>query len=309
MKRMICLFLGMLFATVSANAQGYGQRQNRRGQPCREHGRVASAAKGGATMGLLGALIGAAAAPKGHRGEVALKSGAIWGGIGAGTEASLPSCDEVNGREESPRETRKGIERDEDLSHPSRIINTDPYLKGQVVGIRYERMHSRSNKNPSIVISRVLDQMGATLNEPDWGRDACRIPGKRVLCLEVGEFRPLTRDSRYGNAGVDLGGIGTRGGERKRTEKWVVGFTIKVYDNPSDPNQVPQFTPAVADAVGEGTAEEGQRYQDLYLPGMSVSGGSSHQDSRDYAMIGALIDALGKIEWRRSALEFLQAQQ
>ena len=295
----IIVSLVLAFA-APANAQQY----RRRDQPCREGGRLGNTITSGVVMGGIGAAIGAASAPKGHRGDVAWKSGAMWGGIGAATGASLPSCDEVHGPRSTQAESRRGEQEDRrDAGYTD-----SAHLRGQVVGIRGVQW----NETMKTIIGDKLDKLGATLNGST-SSDPCIIPGTRVLCLVIGQFQPVDSDQRYGSFNSGIWGTTASSSDAQWRQRYAVAFTVKVFDTPAptQANPYPReaaFQPEIASARGLGSAQGGQRHWMIYANGTTVSNGQSHQDYHQLAMVDAIVDALGKINWRQSALKYLAGQ-
>ena len=189
-------------------------------------------------------------------------------------------------------------------SRSSASYGETSHLRGQVVGIRGIQW----DETMKSIIGDKLDELGATLNGSS--SDPCIIPGTRVLCLVVGQFQPVDDDSRHGSFNSGIWGATASASDAQWRQRYAVAFTVKVFDTPA-PTQAnpyprePAFQPEIASARGLGSAQGGQRYWSIYANGTSVSEGRSHQDYHTLAMVDAIVDALGKIRWRQSALQYL----
>lgn len=241
-----------------------------------------------------------------------LLSDAFTGGRGDGpalrfaaSMGSQVAREAVMDRAERPRRSEDRTPTLERAGSNGGYGETSQYLRGAVVGIRGVQW----DETMKSLIGDQLDKLGATLNGST-SSDPCVIPGTRVLCLVVGQFQPVDDDQRYGSFSSGIWGAAASQSDSQWRQRYAVAFTVKVFDTPeptqANPNpREPAFQPEIASARGIGSAQGGQRYWTINANGTSVSNGQSHQDYHTLAMVDAIVDALGKINWRRSALQFL----
>src|SRR3989344_8789757 len=176
---------------------------------------------------------------------------------------------------------------------------TSQYLRGQVVGIRGVQW----DETMKSIIGDKLDKLGATLNDADTG-DSCTTPGERVLCLVVGQLQPVDDDQRYGSFNSGFWGATASSNNAQWRQRHELAFSVKVMDTRPD-GSGSNLQPVIATARGIGSAGGFQHHHIISANGTAISQGQSHQDYQRLALLDALLDALGKIEWRQSALEYL----